>query len=88
MAGRALHHAAYSAIRGALAIPQAQLGATALEPVVALPDGLRYALAPALAPLKPLFDSRQLAVQLNVGPLIEPTTLAQYQARSVRLPAC
>ena len=81
------HHAAYSAIRGALAIPQAQLGATALEPVVALPDGLRYALAPALAPLKPLFDSRQLAVQLNVGPLIEPTTLAQYQARSVRLPA-
>ncbi|MCB2033526.1 MAG: Tat pathway signal protein, partial [Ottowia sp.] len=33
-----------------------------------------------------LFDSKKLAVQLNVGPLIQPTTLAEYQARSVPLP--
>jgi uncharacterized protein (DUF1501 family) len=44
------------------------------------------ALAPQLAPLKPLFDSGQMGVLLNVGTLIQPTTLAQYNARSVPLP--
>ena len=37
--------------------------------------------------MKSLFDSGRLAVQLNVGPLVQPTTVAQYKARSVRLPA-
>ncbi|HZV54448.1 MAG TPA: DUF1501 domain-containing protein, partial [Rhodocyclaceae bacterium] len=44
------------------------------------------ALAPELALLKTVFDQGKLAVQLNVGPLIVPTTLAQYNARSVPLP--
>jgi uncharacterized protein (DUF1501 family) len=79
--------AAYQRIRGSLALPAAELAATTLTPSVALPSGLQYALAPSLAPLKSLFDSGQLAVQLNVGPLIEPTTVAQYQAKSVRLPS-
>ena len=44
------------------------------------------ALAPQLAPLKPLFDAGQMGILLNVGTLIQPTTLAQYNARSVPLP--
>jgi uncharacterized protein (DUF1501 family) len=37
-------------------------------------------LAPQLAGLKGIWDAGRLAVQLNVGPLIQPTTLAQYQS--------
>lgn len=80
------HHAMYAQIRGALATAQASLAATTLQPTTALPDGLQYALAPQLAPLKAVWDAGQLAVQLNVGPLIVPTTQAQYNAKSVPLP--
>ncbi|WP_088281796.1 DUF1501 domain-containing protein [Ideonella sp. A 288] len=82
----AAHHASYAAIRTGIATPLASLQATALAPTVPLPDGLQYALAPEMAPLKPLWDAGALAVQLNVGPLIQPTTVAQYTARSVPLP--
>jgi len=43
-----------------------------------LTDDLQYALNPALTGLKGIWDAGRLAVQLNVGPLIQPTTLAQY----------
>ena len=67
---------------GGIAYGRAQLDATALTPVVAqtLTDNLQYALAPQLTGLKSLWDAGRLAVQLNVGPLIQPTTLAQYQS--------
>jgi uncharacterized protein (DUF1501 family) len=78
----------YSAIRGGgagqtaggIALARAALTATALTPTggQVLTDNLQYALAPQLAGLKTLFDAGRLAVQLNVGPLIQPTTLAQY----------
>jgi uncharacterized protein (DUF1501 family) len=80
---------AYSAIRGGgagqtaggIAIARAALTPTALTPVggQVLTDNLQYALAPQLAGLKALWDQGRVAVQLNVGPLIKPTTLAQYQ---------
>jgi uncharacterized protein (DUF1501 family) len=82
----ASHYASYQTIRNNLAIAQANLAGTALTPTIALPGGLQYALAPQLTLLKPLFDQGKMAVQLNVGPLIAPTTLAQYNARSVALP--
>ncbi|MFO1327711.1 MAG: DUF1501 domain-containing protein [Rubrivivax sp.] len=82
----ATHHAAYAAIRGVIATPRDELLPTALSPVQALPDGLQLALAPELSPLLPLWNASRLALQLNVGPLIQPTTLAQYQAKSVPLP--
>jgi len=65
-----------------IALARADLAATALTPLDAavLTDGLQYALAPPLAGLKSLFDAGKLAIQLNVGPLIQPTTLAQYQS--------
>src|SRR5688572_9517422 len=65
-----------------IALARAALAATALTPLdgAALTDGLQYALAPQLVGLKSLFDAGRLAIQLNVGPLIQPTTLAQYQS--------
>jgi len=42
---------------------------------------------PAMQPMKALFDSGQAAVVANVGPLMVPTSKAQYQNRSVPLPA-
>lgn len=45
-----------------------------------------FALHPFLSPLQTLFQQNRLAVLANVGPLIQPTTKAQYQARSVALP--
>ncbi|HEV6966696.1 DUF1501 domain-containing protein [Roseateles sp.] len=74
---------AYAAIRQTLATPREQLAATAL-PVDA--GGRQMALAPQLAKLKGLWDAGRLGIQLNVGTLIQPTTLAQYNARSVPLP--
>jgi uncharacterized protein (DUF1501 family) len=80
------HHAKYASIRGALATARSALAGTTLQPTTALPDGLQFALAPQLAPLKTAWDAGKLALQLNVGPLIVPTTVAQYAAKSVPLP--
>ena len=80
------NYARYAAIRTGIATPQASLAATVLAPVTPLPGGMQLALAPELAPLKGIFDAGRMAVQLNVGPLIQPTTLAQYKAKSVPLP--
>jgi uncharacterized protein (DUF1501 family) len=76
----------YAAARSNVALSRASLAATALSPLVALPNGRQYALAPTMAPLLPLFNSGKLAVALNVGTLVMPTTKAQYTANSVRLP--
>ncbi|MFG6463977.1 DUF1501 domain-containing protein [Roseateles sp. DXS20W] len=73
---------AYAAIRQTLATPRDTLAATALPAV----GGRQMALAPQLGRLKGLWDAGKLAVQLNVGTLVQPTTLAQYKAKSVPLP--
>ncbi len=81
------NYAKYQAIRVGIATAQNTLvGLTPVATAAPLPFGLQYALAPQLSPLKPLFDTGKLAVQLNVGTLVEPTTLAQYNAKSVALP--
>ena len=79
-------HALYAAARGSLALPQSSLQATALQPVAPLAGTRQMALAPALAPIKPYFDAGKLAVLLNIGPLVQPTTLAGFQAQNVPLP--
>ncbi len=79
-------YATYSALRSTIAIPRADLVATALTPATPLAGGIQYALAPALAPLLPVFNTGKMAVVLNVGTLIQPTTKAQYLARNVPLP--
>ena len=77
---------AYAAIRPTVALQRTALAATVLNPTVALPGARQYALAPGLAPLVPVFDAGRMAVLLNIGTLVQPTTKAQYSARSVPLP--
>jgi uncharacterized protein (DUF1501 family) len=85
-ANYALYHQIRAGVAGenqaGIAYGRAQLAATALTPAdgAVLTDNLQFALAPQLTGLKALWDQRRLAVQLNVGPLIQPTTLAQYQS--------
>ena len=76
----------YARLRGALAINRSGLTPTLLNPTTPLSGGRQYAVSPDLLPLLPVFDAGRMAVALNVGTLVEPTTKAQYNARSVRLP--
>jgi uncharacterized protein (DUF1501 family) len=76
----------YFASRDTIAIPRdAALAATATGPV-ASQGGRDFAFHPALTAFKSHWNAGRLAVVANVGPLIVPTTRAQYQARSVPLP--
>ena len=76
----------YAAARQGLAHGRDTLMPTLLTPSTALANGRQYALAPTMAPLLPIFDAGRMAVVLNVGTLVQPTTKAQYTANSVRLP--
>lgn len=77
---------AYAAARTDIALRRDTLRATALRGKAAAPGGAQFALAPALAPLAPLYESGQMAVLLNVGPLVVPTTKAEYISARVPLP--
>ncbi|MEO7052190.1 MAG: DUF1501 domain-containing protein [Rhodanobacter sp.] len=77
---------AYNKIRLTLATARDDLAGTVLKPSVALPGGRVMALAPGFAPMMPIFNAGNLAVMLNVGNLVQPTSLAQYKANSVPLP--
>ena len=85
-------HAAYSTIRvpqatGGVAIAKADLAATLLAPTTPLTGGRQYALHPSMTQLAGLFNTEgKVAVQLNVGPLIEPITRAEYNAGTKRRP--
>ncbi len=73
----------YARARGPLALPQAVL--LPVQPTNA--GGLRYGLHPATAGLQALFESGKAAIIANAGPLLAPTSKAQYEAGSVPLPA-
>lgn len=79
-------HARYFRIRSDIALPRDKLDATVLRPRDGGAGGRVYALAPSLAPLRPLFDRGVLAVQLNVGPMVVPTTKADYIGGRVPMP--
>jgi uncharacterized protein (DUF1501 family) len=76
----------YAGLRGTIATPRADLAGTILFPNTMLSGGRQYALAPNLAPIIPLFDSGHLAVVLNVGTLMQPTSKTAYTNKSVPLP--
>lgn len=61
-----------------LAIERTALAATRLQPTTPLAGGLEYALHPQMTALADLFHDGRAAVLLNVGPLIRPTTRAEY----------
>ena len=83
----------YSAIRGGgpgqtaggITLARSSLAATALTPASGqvLTNNVQYALAPQMTRMKALFDAGKLAPLLNVGPLIAPLTLAQYQSSNL-----
>jgi uncharacterized protein (DUF1501 family) len=72
---------------GGIALAKADLTATLLNPTVPLAGGRQFALHPSMTGLASLFNSGQAAVQLNVGPLVEPLTRDQYIAGTKRVPA-
>lgn len=72
----------YAAARQNLSVPRAQL-----LPITPLtPLGTQFALHPNIPELQQLWQQDRLGIVANVGPLIVPTTKAEYQARSVPLP--
>jgi uncharacterized protein (DUF1501 family) len=89
-------HAKYTAIRSGIALPKdAALAANLLTPnapptaitgTTVPAGGSQYALNPVMTGLAGLFNSGKAAALLNVGPLIEPLTRAQFSAQSKRIP--
>jgi len=79
-------YANYAALRPDVCIARDALAGTVLQPLNPSSDGRQFALAPQLSPLSALFASGQLGVLMNIGPLMQSTTKAQYLARSVPLP--
>jgi uncharacterized protein (DUF1501 family) len=71
----------YTNIRGALAIPEAQL-----LPVTAATGSTPYGLHPALPEVQQLFAQRKLAFVSNVGMLAQPLTQSQYQQNLGQIP--
>jgi uncharacterized protein (DUF1501 family) len=86
-----------SAVTGRVATaksPEAWGGVLPLVPATAqaVPAGTNatsrtFGLHPHMGAMKTLFDQKRVAILANVGTLIQPTTKAQYNAKSVLLPA-
>lgn len=87
-------YATYHRIRGGgpgeqaseLALARADLAGTVLRPRQPLSGGRVFALHPSMRGLADLFNAGRAAVQLNVGPLVVPTTRRQFASKSVPLP--
>ena len=73
---------AYTSLRSILALNTSQLTA----PMVAKTDQAPYSFHSSLGELATLFSNGELAVAANVGPLVQPTTRAQYQAQAAPVP--
>ena len=72
----------YRAARGDLALDRAGL----LPLSVAGTGGRRFALHPGMPELQSLFDQGKAAFVANVGTLVEPITLRQFENGSARVP--
>lgn len=78
--------AAYRTARPNIAYQRDALAGSILNPTAALPGGRTYALSPAMPELRQLFAAGKMAVALNVGTLVEPTTKTQFTRNTVKLP--
>lgn len=74
-------YSAYAAVRGALAIPAADL-----IPLIPGTGNTAYGLHPQLAPLRDIWNGGAMALLFNVGTLAEPTTQAAYRAGLIQKP--
>jgi uncharacterized protein (DUF1501 family) len=78
---------AYTTARAGLTRLQTDLLPLTPElPLIGVNAGRQFALPVEMAPLKTIWDAGKLAIMANVGPLIVPTTKAQYQNAQVPLP--
>jgi uncharacterized protein (DUF1501 family) len=75
-------YANYAAVRGGLALPQAQL-----LPIEESGGVLRYGLHPALAETQSLWTAGNMALVANVGTLVQPLTKTQYLSTATQKPA-
>lgn len=73
----------YAAARGPIALSAA--GLLPIDPLTA--QSAQLGFPAAMAEMQTLFQQQHLAVLSNVGPLVVPTTRAQFLAGSVALPA-
>ncbi|MSV34119.1 MAG: DUF1501 domain-containing protein [Bryobacterales bacterium] len=73
-------YANYAKVRGGLALPQANLG------LINTSKGDAYGLHPSLTELTALYNSNRAAVLANVGTLVNPLTLTQYQDKKAAVP--
>ena len=84
------NYTAYQAQRPTLSYARSSLTGTVLVPTVVPQDSAgvarQFALAPELSNLLPIFNAGRMAVVLNVGTLVQPTTKLQYKNKSVALP--
>jgi uncharacterized protein (DUF1501 family) len=63
------------------------LAQSSLLPIQPISAPTPYALHPRLAEIQTLFQNKKAAIVANVGTLITPTTRAQYQTHTVKVPA-
>ena len=73
----------YATDRTVLALPQSTL--LGISPKT-YSDGRQWGLHPSLVEVQQLFSQGSLALMANTGTLVQPVTLAQYNAGSVALP--
>ena len=75
-------YASYSAARGNLAVPSAQLLSISVPSARAT-----FGLHPNLTRLRSLWQAHRLAVVANVGPLVSPMTRSEYLNKTVPRPS-
>jgi uncharacterized protein (DUF1501 family) len=75
---------AYSIARAGLALPQASL--RALSRSTLQDAGRSFAMPSDLSPLWQLYEQGEMAVMANVGPLLRPTSKADFQAQAALPP--
>jgi uncharacterized protein (DUF1501 family) len=78
----ATEYAEYATTRSDLAIAQADL--LAINPLTS--DGKEYGLNPSMQNMQQLFETNKLAFLSNVGTLIEPTNMSDYNSGAVDTP--
>ncbi len=78
----ASEHAAYSATRSNLALPQAGL----LPIRTSLQTGIDLGIHPSMPEVQQLYQDKKLAFISNIGTLVEPMTKAEFQNDSLKIP--
>ncbi|MEO5936442.1 MAG: hypothetical protein ABIP81_04440, partial [Terriglobales bacterium] len=80
--------AEYTTARGgsSVVLGQADLAGSLVTSLTDTRYGTQFAFHPTMPLTRSLFSSGRIGVQANVGPLVRPTTRAQYLAKSVAIP--